>query len=473
MLSVLRLINALKAYKDKANNNSKPFEHDRLKWSEIQEFEAVLNSVANLTTFAQFHKLELAAYRTIALRALLYCFVTRQHFVVDIDNLKARGAVPRIRRVLRTSVGIEANSRGLIELLYRFGYGGVRLTAAPFVDIDDVDADARIEAILRKIVTTNDEQIAHALDFRTCWGSPLFGPGDKYAQRAVANGMVDKLEVAYIKHARRAAEFSREKAAAAAAHAGANVGVGRGYRGGDASIFAADDDDDDDDDDDAMAIVAPLTVETDNELKAKFRHFYKKWAAKASTLDWEAEFKDEYLKHTPAALARTELITELDRWRVNEGGEETDGEEEEDEDDDRDDDGHDDDDEEGGGRMELFPEAINVDQEFIFPKCTLPVSAKVYNKLTEGEFGFLPAIARCYSGSPSSEAFCERIISFMNLVMNDRSTKLHPKLMEKRVLLLVNRDYMDRKKEERRERAVAERFTKKVKTRKKGDEEVE
>jgi hypothetical protein len=145
MLSVLRLSTALKAFKDKANNNSKPFEHDRQKWSEIQEFEAVLNSVSKLTTFAHFHKLELTAYRTIAIRALLYCFVTRQHFVVDIDNLKSRGAVPRVKRVLRTTVGIEANNRGLVELLFRYSQNGVRPLVVLLVDIDDADADARID----------------------------------------------------------------------------------------------------------------------------------------------------------------------------------------------------------------------------------------------------------------------------------------------------------------------------------------
>ena len=439
MESVLRLSNALKAWEDKANNNDKPFEHDRQKWKEIQEFEAVLSSVANLTTFAQYHKLELTAYRTIAIRALLYCFVTRQHFMVDIDNLKARGAVPRIRCTLKTPVGIEANNRGLEELLFRYGEDGVRPLVVPFVDVDDADADARIEEILSRVAICDNEKIAHALDWRTCYGSPLFGHGDKRAKREVANPMIDKLEVAYLKHAKRAAEFAKEKAAGV--HAGANGGARRHLD----SIFAPDDDDDDG---------AREPPPSDKDLKAKFRRYYKQWTSRASTLDWQGVFKEEFREHNLAEIVRKNLNAAP---RVNDKGEETEGEEEK-EKEKTDDVVDDDDDNRAGGGEELFPDAVNADQDFIFPRCALPMSARVYTRLTAEEYGFLPAMAMCHTGSPSSEAFRERIISYMNLNMNDRSTSLHPEMMEKLVLLMVNREYMEMKREERKQAAMKKRF---------------
>ena len=70
----------------------------------------------------------------------------------------------------------------------------------------------------------------------------------------------------------------------------------------------------------------------------------------------------------------------------------------------------------------------------------------------------MPAMAMCHTGSPSSEAFCERIISYMNLIMNDTSTSLHPEMMEKLVLLMVNREYMEMKREERKQAAMKKRF---------------
>ena len=65
-----------------------------------------------------------------------------------------------------------------------------------------------------------------------------------------------------------------------------------------------------------------------------------------------------------------------------------------------------------------------------------------YTELREEEYGYFLAMAGCQLGQLPAESFCERTISVANLLLNDKNTELSPDMVEKCVVLRMNRKYM-------------------------------
>mmetsp|Transcript_42101 Transcript_42101/g.98103 ORF Transcript_42101/g.98103 Transcript_42101/m.98103 type:complete len:192 (+) Transcript_42101:233-808(+) len=74
----------------------------------------------------------------------------------------------------------------------------------------------------------------------------------------------------------------------------------------------------------------------------------------------------------------------------------------------------------------------------------------MFNSIVQAEkhrpkklFGLLPLLASCHLGALNAESFCERVISCANNVVTKLHTRLSPELIEKIVVLRMNRHFMD------------------------------
>ena len=64
----------------------------------------------------------------------------------------------------------------------------------------------------------------------------------------------------------------------------------------------------------------------------------------------------------------------------------------------------------------------------------------------DGPFGLIPLMAsgtRAQIGALMAKSFCERVISQVNLIMDDGNTLLKPATLEKLTVLHMNRDFME------------------------------
>ena len=58
--------------------------------------------------------------------------------------------------------------------------------------------------------------------------------------------------------------------------------------------------------------------------------------------------------------------------------------------------------------------------------------------------GFLPALARRHLGRLQSESYCERVISHLGQVANDRATAANPTTVGNRVVVHMNKSHAAR-----------------------------
>ena len=86
-----------------------------------------------------------------------------------------------------------------------------------------------------------------------------------------------------------------------------------------------------------------------------------------------------------------------------------------------------------------------------------PVMANLmrYSETHDGAFGYLPLMCKsspCQLGALNSQAFAERMISGANLIITKKRTRLDDELLEKLIVLRMNKKYIEKQREKGRNR---------------------
>ena len=86
-----------------------------------------------------------------------------------------------------------------------------------------------------------------------------------------------------------------------------------------------------------------------------------------------------------------------------------------------------------------------------------PVMANLmrYSETHDGAFGYLPLMCKsspCQLGALNSQAFAERMISGANLIITKKRTRLDNELLEKLIVLRMNKKYIEKQREKGRNR---------------------
>jgi len=356
-------------------------------WKLAVEVEATLNIAKDVVTISQTESKLNAAYGPVVRNATYKKLTSDKIMVIDItnwDNSMARAPRKEVEVDTFSEAGRECRARATLECERRFFGNNGNET------MDAEGAQAKMKLSQREMATL-------VLDKRTCMQKSVMGSKEEWVEAA------NVLETYYVDFYKRRKLYDREKSRENRdIKDNLQEPVGEGQSS--AKTFRFEDDDSDSGsigDEDEISIpneredAARLAQIDALNAQQEFKKVIKKWR------NWTPNWKDLYPKKefTHSKDANGEDFCDPDP----------------------------------------FEELIDIDMAILMKRI------EEYNSDNNAIFGYLPMMCRlspCQLGALNAQSFVERMNSAAKLIVGEKRTSLNHELIDKLVVLRLNRDFM-------------------------------
>jgi len=354
-------------------------------WKFALEVEAILNISKDLVTISQTESKLNAAYGPVLRNVTYKKFINDNMMVIDITNWGSTSRSPRKELNVNdfTESGRRCRERATLECERRFfGHNGEET-------MDAEGAVAKMKLSKREMATLH-------LDKRTCLQTSILSTKKEWTEGK------NELQSFYIEFYKKRKQYDREKSRGGVNPIRANIVE----LPPSSNIIDMDSDDCDsdldnsdiaDEDENLAEIDEAAQAQIDAlEAKQEFKRVIKKWYK--WTPDWKKLFPE---KKFPS--------------RTNEAGVEI-------------------------CEPDPFEDLIDIDMTHLMQHI------EQHNSDNANVFGYLPLMCRlspCQLGALNAQSFVERMNSCAKLVMGEKRTRLRHDLIDKLVVLRMNRNFVD------------------------------
>ena len=417
LCSICRNIDTIKVYFQMFQNTFPDLE--KMDFSEsfighMREFEGILEISRVITTLAQYEKIANRAMGPVLKLKLLKDLRAPKIALIDGTKLKSNPK-PRPDRV---EVSVESLSdlgrtvleRAILEAERRFCLNTTEALSGECVELTDEDLicmaiDPRTCRVIAQLVSASQMDKVQSLVFEKYvdFGMRIWERNDKESRKIVVEVEHDS---------RNATGSEKEKQVVGGEKGGGKEGVvedGMVEDGGDMHlnqameadfVFSLGDDmecESEEVDEDPVPTLREREQQERRRLMVEFDEVFRRWKKNTgdpNLLDWK-----KYLS-----------VEKMDEIKSEKR------------------------------KMSVYEDLIDVD----ISKC-LSDLIKANTTLSNGNmtYGLIPLLACCHLGALNAESFCERVISCANDVVTKLHTRLLPEIIEKIVVLRMNKTFME------------------------------